>query len=235
MTGKQLVNIYIHSFRFGDNLHLIDEALSCLSDEELVRANRFKVESVRKNFLISHYLLRETLCRDLQTGSSSIRYRYGEHGKPHLDTPGRRNLHFSLSHSGNRILIAICHDYEIGVDIERIQESSKPLQLARYFMTEDEVLQLSELKNLAAQRQFFFTLWTRKEAYVKAIGKGFFHALNKTSMKQLSSGVYVPNSEDHRDYRVIDLDIAGDYKAAVAIQMAGGSPSDTIEVEVFEQ
>ena len=230
-----MVNIYIHSFRFGNNVHLMDQAWSCLSAEELVRADRFKVEPAKHNFLISHYLLRQTLSRYLQTDASTIRYRYGEHGKPHLDTPDERNLQFSLSHSGNRLLVAICHDGEIGVDIERIQEKSNPLQLARHFMSKDEALQLAELKDPVAQREFFFTLWTRKEAYVKALGKGFFHAINKTDMNEISAGIHVPSSEDHRDYRVIDLDIAGDYKAAVAIQMSGDNYSDTIEVKVFEE
>ena len=230
-----MVNIYIHSFRFGDNLHLMDAALSCLSDEELFRADRFKVEHARKSFLISHYLLRQTLSRYLQTDASSIRYRYGEHGKPELDTPDGQNLQFNLSHSGNRLLVAICHDGEIGVDIERIQERTNPLQLARHFMSKDEALQLAELKDPVAQREFFFTLWTRKEAYVKALGKGFFHAINKTDMNELSAGIHVPSSEDHRAYRVIDLEIAGDYKAAAAVHIDGENHSGTIEIKVFEE
>ncbi len=230
-----MANIYIHSFRFGDNLHLVDKASSRLSGEELVRAGRFKVEPARKNFLISHYLLRQTLSRYLQTDASSIRYRYGEHGKPHLAAADERTLQFSLSHSGNRLLVAVCRDGEIGVDIELIQESSNPLQLARHFMTGDEVLQLSGLEDPATQREFFFTLWTRKEAYVKSLGKGLFHPLSETVMTEVSAGVHAPSSEDHRDYRVVDLDIAEGYKAAVAIHMDGDNDSGTIGIKVFEQ
>jgi 4'-phosphopantetheinyl transferase len=193
------------------------------------------VERARQEFLISHYLLRQTLCRYLRTDARSIGYRYGQHGKPHLKTPGRHELNFSLSHSGDRLLIAICDDCEIGVDIEQIQERSNPLQLARHFMSEDEALQLSELNDPVAQRVFFFTLWTRKEAYVKALGKGFFHAINKTDMHEISAGIHVPSSEDHRAYRVIDLEIAGDYKAAVAIRMDGDSPANAIATRVLEQ
>lgn len=230
-----MTDIFIHSFRFGENTHLLTEAPSCLSGEELARADRFKVERARQDFLISHHLLRQTLSRYLQTDACSISYRYGQHGKPHLKTPGRHELNFNLSHSGDRLLIAVCHDGEIGVDIERIQERSDPLQLARHFMSKDEALQLAELKDPVAQREFFFTLWTRKEAYVKALGQGLFHALNKTSMNQISSGVHVPSSGDHRGYRVIDLEIAGDYKAAVAIHMDDDSPSKAIGIQVLEQ
>ena len=230
-----MTDIYIHSFRFGENTHLLAEAPSCLSAEELSRADRFKVERARQDFLISHHLLRQTLCRYLQTDARSIGYRYGQHGKPHLKAAGRRELNFSLSHSGDRLLIAICDNFEIGVDIEQIQERSNPLQLAHHFMSEDEALQLAELNDPVAQREFFFTLWTRKEAFIKALGKGFFHAINKTDMNQISAGIHVPSSAENRDYRVIDLEIAGDYKAAVAILMDGDSPANAIATRVLEK
>ena len=230
-----MVNIYIHSFRFTDNSDLLDEAPACLSDKERTRADRFKVEHARRDFLISHQLLRKTLSGYLDTDTGSIRYRYGEHGKPHLDTPGQQVLHFNLSHSGDRGLIAICRDCEIGVDIELIQERSNPLQLSRHFMSAEETTKLAGLTDPVAQREYFFTLWTRKEAYVKALGKGLLHPLSKTVMNQVSAGVQAPSSAGYGDYRVIDLDIAGDYKAAVAIQMSGDNYSDTIEVEVFEE
>jgi len=227
-----VTDIYIHSFRIGENAHLVAEAPSRLSAEELARANRFKVDSARQDFLISHHLLRQTLSGYLQTDAHSISYRYGQHGKPHLNTPDRHELNFSLSHSGDRLLIAICHDCEIGVDIEWIQERSNPLQLARHFMSRGEALQLAELKDPVAQREFFFTLWTRKEAYVKALGQGFFHAINKTDMNEISTGIHIPSSGDHRAYRIIDLKIAGDYKAAVAIRMDDDSLTSAIEIKM---
>ena len=227
--------IFIHSFRFSKNDYLVAKPPCCLSADELARAARFKVKTARQDFLISHHLLRQTLSRYLQIDARAIDYRYGQHGKPHLKAPGRHELNFSLSHSGDRLLIAICHDCEIGVDIEQIQETSNPLQLARHFMSGDEASQLAELKDPLAQREFFFTLWTRKEAYIKAIGKGFFHAINKTDMNQISAGIHVPSSEDHREYRVLDLEIAGDYKAAVAIRMDGDSPANIIATRVLEQ
>jgi len=225
-------DIYIHSFRFKENVHLVTEAPRCLSVEELARADRFKVERARNDFLISHHLLRQTLSRYLQTDARSIGYRYGQHGKPHLEAPYRQALHFSLSHSGDRLLIAVCHDCPIGVDIERIQERSSPLQLARHFMSNDEAAQLADLKDPLAQREFFFALWTRKEAYVKSLGTGFFHALDKTGMNQISPGVHVPRAEEYRDYRVIDLGIAGDYKAAVAIRIDDDSLCNAIEIKM---
>ena len=122
--------IFIHSFRFSKNAHLLAEPPCCLSAEEQVRAARFKVDTARQDFLVSHYLLRQTLCRYLQIDISSISYRYGEHGKPFLDAPASQHLNFSLSHSGDRLLIAVCRGGQIGVDIERVQERSDPMQLA---------------------------------------------------------------------------------------------------------
>jgi len=210
----------------------VAEAPSILSAEEMARADRFKVEPARQDFLVSHHLLRQTLSSYLQTDARSISYDYGQHGKPHLKTPGRQELNFNLSHSGDRVLIGVCHNCEIGVDIERIQERSNPLQLARHFMSRNEALQLAGLKDPVEQREFFFSLWTRKEAYIKSLGQGFFHALNKTDMDEVSAGIHVPSSEDHRAYRIIDLEIAGDYKAAVAIRIDDDSLSGTIEIKM---
>lgn len=227
-------DIFIHSYRFTENAHLAAAAPSCLAAEELARAERFKVEPARQEFLVSHYLLRRTLSRYLQTDSGSIRYRYGEHGKPHLASPAPHDLHFSLSHSGDRLLIAIRHGGEIGVDIELVNERSKPLQLASHFMSGEEAQQLGRLTDPEAQRALFFSLWTRKEAYIKALGKGLFHPLNKTAMQEVSPGIYVPRSKEHCDYRVIDLDIATDYKAAVAVFMDSGSLTGAIEIKILE-
>ena len=230
-----MTELFIHSLRFSQNPDLVAEAPCCLSAEEQARAARFKVEAARQDFLVSHYLLRQTLCRYLRTDARSISYRYGEHGKPFLGAPASQNLNFNLSHSGDRLLIAVCRGGQIGVDIELVQERSDPLQLASHFMSGDEALQLACLTDPVAQRQLFFTLWTRKEAYIKALGKGFFQPLNRTDMQEIAPGIHLPRSADYRDYRVFDLDIAADYKAAVAVRMGRDSPSNAIRIEVFEQ
>ena len=227
--------IFIHSYRFTENAHLAAAAPSCLAAEELARAERFKVEQARQEFFVSHYLLRRTLSRYLQTDAPSIRYRYGEHGKPHLASPAPHALNFNLSHSGDRLLIAVCHGAETGVDIELVQERSKPLKLASHFMSGEEAQQLARLTDPVTQRALFFSLWTRKEAYLKAMGKGFFHPLSKTGMQEVAPGMYVPMAEEHHDYRVIDLDIAADYKAAVAVRMDSGSLADAIEIKMLEK
>ena len=227
--------IFIHSYRFTENAHLAAAAPSCLAAEELARAERFKVERARQEFLVSHYLLRRTLSHYLQTDSGSIRYRYGEHGKPHLASPAPHDLNFNLSHSGDRLLIAIRHGAEIGVDIELVQKRSKPPQLASHFMSGQEAQQLARLTDPVAQRALFFSLWTRKEAYIKALGKGFFHALNKTDMQEVAPDMYMPSSEENHDYRVIDLHIADDYKAAVAVRMDSGSQTGAAAIKILEK
>lgn len=227
--------IFIHSFRLSEKADLVALAPCFLSAEELARAARFKVETARQKFLVCHFLLKQTLSRYLRTDARSIRYRYGEHGKPFLDAPASQNVNFSLSHSGDRLLIAVRRGAEIGIDIEKVQERSNPIQLANHFMSRDEVQQLVRLTDPAAQRELFFTLWVRKEAFIKALGKGFFHPLNETLMQEFIPGIHLPSSEGYRDYRVIDLGITADYKAAVAARIDDESLADAIGIKVLEE
>lgn len=228
-------DIFIHSFRFTEHAHLIDEAACCLSAEELARAARFKVDSARQDFCVAHCLLRQTLSRYLHTDARSISYRYGEHGKPYLDAPASQSVHFSLSHSGDRLLIAVCRGTEIGVDIELVQERSDPVRLASHCMSRDEAQQLARLTDPVAQRDCFFSLWTRKEAFIKVLGKGFFYPFNQTGMREIAPGVHLAGSQDVPHYRVIDLEIAADYKAAVAAHMDGDSLADAIGIKVLAE
>jgi len=80
-------------------------------------------------------------------------------------------VRFNLAHSADAALIAIAHDREVGVDLERIRHDVESLKLAERFFSPDECERLRHLPDDEANR-LFFTLWTCKEAYLKAIGTG---------------------------------------------------------------
>lgn len=93
--------------------------------------------------------------------SPEPRYCYGEKGKPYFkDSP----LSFSLSHSGELVLCAIA-DHEIGVDVQKVIDLDWEKLAKRFFSP-------MECDSLGTDRELFFRLWCRKEAYGKLTGEG---------------------------------------------------------------
>jgi len=146
-----------------------------LSGEELDRASRFKFSRDRNRFVICRSALRHILAETLGVDPVNLRFVTGPHGKPRL---ANGSVSFNLSHSGARALIALSHDGEIGVDIEEIRSMPDLHEVARRFFSTREAQRLCALQDPDAATRAFFECWTRKEAFIKAIGEGLTHPLD---------------------------------------------------------
>ncbi len=144
--------------------------LATLSPDERARADRFHFERDRVHFITGRGWLRAILARYLETAPAALRFHYGPHGKPRLAGAFSDRLRFNVSHSHGLALYAVAVDRELGVDIERIEPRLEH-GIAERFFSPGEVATLRALPR-HVQREAFFTCWTRKEAYVKARGKG---------------------------------------------------------------
>ena len=92
-----------------------------------------------------------------------------EFGKPSLiDDP---SLHFSLSHTEDRAILAVSKTLIVGADIEHVRVLDH-LDLAKRYFHPNEAAAIESLRHPDEQRQAFFRTWTLKEAIVKALGKG---------------------------------------------------------------
>jgi 4'-phosphopantetheinyl transferase len=140
-----------------------------LSADERERAARFAFAHLRRSFTLARGALRILLGRTLGMAPAAIRFVYGEKGKPGLAEPGR--VRFNMSHSGELALIAIGLDCELGVDIERIRPLPDLQEIAARFFSREEETELMALPE-DLREAAFFRCWTRKEAYIKAIGDG---------------------------------------------------------------
>jgi 4'-phosphopantetheinyl transferase len=139
-----------------------------LSADEMARAARRRTPELRDRFTAGRGLLRALLGRYLRADPRQLVFRYGLHGKPALSDNAIR---FNLSHSHGLSLFAFAADVEVGIDLERIRAEVPHERLARRFFTASES---DALRALPADEQCaaFFRLWTRKEAYIKACGRG---------------------------------------------------------------
>ncbi len=145
------------------------EALSRhLSPDERSRADRFVFAHDRDRFRVGHGRLREILAGYVGVPAGELRFAYGEHGKPRLSLDGPAP-HFNLSHSDDQAALAVSHDVEVGVDIEKVRMVERGL--ARRFFGAAEIAALEALPD-EQWLDGFFRCWTRKEAVLKATGVG---------------------------------------------------------------
>jgi 4'-phosphopantetheinyl transferase len=98
------------------------------------------------------------------------------HGKPRL--AGRTDLGFSISHSGELALIAVARGLRVGADVERIRRRTDVLAIARGSLSARERHAIESLPAGEERRAEFFRCWTRKEAYLKALGVGLAGGLD---------------------------------------------------------
>lgn len=158
---------------------LLPNLSALLSADEANRRARFHFEADRQNFAFARGMLRTLLAAYLNTDPREVPFRYSEHGKPSLaGCDPEKDLQFNLSHTQGAVLLAICRQRAIGVDVERVREDFSPQEIAARFFSPAEQLALMSLPE-ADRRQAFFRCWTRKEAFLKARGNGLSFPLER--------------------------------------------------------
>lgn len=173
-----------------------------LSMDERMRAERLHFDQDRKRFIVGRGILRTILGRYLDVEPSRLRFCYEKNGKPRLaDKFSKVTIFFNMSDSGGVALYAFSQDGEIGVDIEKICDNPEMDRIADQFFTDRESTIYRALPE-TLKKEAFFNCWTRKEAFIKAIGDGFSRPLDEFDVS------FVPGEP------VRLLSIAGDSKAA---------------------
>ena len=150
-----------------------------LSEDELRRAARFHFPLDRDRWIAAHGLLRVILGRYVATAPAALRFELGTYGKPKLID---EVLGFNLSHSGDQALIAVTKQGEVGVDIERLRSDFSPEEMAANVFSPQERADLHSLPS-DIRHHAFLTLWTGKEAYVKARGDGLSFPLSQLTLR----------------------------------------------------
>jgi len=152
-----------------------------LSPDEQERAQRFRSSTHRRRFAAARGILRHILARYLRTSPRDIRLQSGPFGKPLLQDLADQPLHFNVSHSQQLAVFAVSRDFAVGIDLEEDRGSLDYAGLAERICNPEELATFQELPQ-AEQRAAFFRCWTRKEAFVKAIGKGFSFPLRNVKV-----------------------------------------------------
>ncbi len=172
------------------SLSVYQTLFDMLSSDEKVKITSFRLESDKRQRICAELLIRYLICQKIDVKNKDLEIKKTAYGKPYL--PDHPQLCFNLSHTKNALAVAIA-SAPVGVDIEK--ERSIDLQIAKRYFTKQEYDWI-----IADPRQNlhrFYEVWTKKEAYIKCIGKGLaidlksFNVLND-SLEETFKTLYLP-------------------------------------------
>jgi len=149
----------------------LDRMIHVLDSGERTRADRFRVPDARDRFVAAHIMLRIVIGRAVGLPPQRLQIGTRARGKPSLrNMNGSPGQFFNLSHSGDVAVVAVATS-ELGVDVEAHRHVANAERLAKRFFSESEQRWLSR-QSRDKYEAAFFSIWTCKEAYLKAIGVG---------------------------------------------------------------
>ncbi|ESQ48435.1 hypothetical protein EUTSA_v10021266mg [Eutrema salsugineum] len=172
-----------------------------LSPSEKGKVFRMQSDELnKKNVLLARTLVRTTIARYQSNNNTvvvdprSLKFKKNLYGKPEVDLENDTDnpkLQFNISHTDSLIACGVTVNVPVGIDVEDKTRKMKHdvLALAKRFYSPEEVNFLSTIADTEAQRKEFIKLWTLKEAYVKALGKGFSASpFNTFTINQAEAG-----------------------------------------------
>ena len=160
-------NVDTWKINVSSNLVFLDDFQSIMHPDEIAGANRFFHTTDKYRSIVTRGAVRKILGEYLNQSPHSIDFGIEKNKKPLIINAPKTGLHFNISHSGDWILLAVA-DCEVGADIEHINYLFHYQDVTSDYFSANEIGYIK--KNTPVER--FFKLWTRKEALIKATGKG---------------------------------------------------------------
>jgi 4'-phosphopantetheinyl transferase len=229
--------------KFASDDAAVAEFWRVLSVHERERALRFMQKQHQMQFIITHGILRKLIAAYLQVDAAAISFSQNAYGKPGVK-PGVKSLQptteknndlvvdsedliplqFNLSHAKNLAVFAFTLNNPIGIDVEFVKNKIDFIDIARRFFAPREVEAILQMPDTVSQKIAFFNCWTRKEAFIKAIGRGFSFPLNKFSVdvRAIASDEYAKIEIDDPGYNSAQWELfafnpAPNYVGALAV------------------
>lgn len=198
--------IHIWSLRVPDHQPETELYRSYLTAQELDRAAKLIRPGDAEHFILCRGLLRKTLATALNRDPAELSFRCNEQGKPFVEG---ETLEFNLSHSRDRLLIALAPDRPVGVDLEFRRSGINMSAIAERWFTPEE---RASLLTADSPERRFFSIWTQKEAYVKALGTGIFQGLESFNVPAGEGGP-IAGQDGEWFFQTLEIDPA--YAAAL--------------------
>jgi 4'-phosphopantetheinyl transferase len=201
----------------------IHRANAYLSSEERDKAQRFHFSADAERHIIGRALARRLVGHLLEVQPTALHFREDTFGKPQIvDAQNSRGLRFNISHSGDLVLVALTLGREVGVDVEQIDPTVELEEIAAHMFCPGE---RDDLMSLPPDQKLrgFFRCWCRKEAFIKASGKGLAMPLDQFDVALRRAEpvvVAAPRADatEQKQWTVRDLDVGPSHAAAVAAE-----------------
>lgn len=198
-----------------------------LSVEENSRVEAFQFRADRNSYIAAHALLRGRLSEVTGLAARELRFFYDEYGKPALDN-GCGAVAFSLSHTQGMVAVAISNDAAVGVDVEAMSRPvADDVAIAEAHFAPNEVAALRGAPDGAARNELFVRFWTRKEAVLKATGRGLGLPLSAFSVAGDCDRTEIPAMRHEAPYGfALASRRFGDFDIAVAAALGNVIPPE---------
>ncbi|MEV0382591.1 4'-phosphopantetheinyl transferase superfamily protein [Nonomuraea sp. NPDC050643] len=201
-----------------------EELVALLDERELLRRGRLRGAGDRRRFLAAWALARLVLAERWGCAPSDVafdrtcRYCGGDHGKPKLVDPVESEVDVSISHTGDLAVLAVTSRGAVGVDVE---DASARESVGPHLESSLSEFELRDFRARGGGYADFVVRWTRKEAILKAVGKGLaVHPAHvevtgsRTSPRVLALPAVLGRPDS---FSLIDAPLPAPYRAAVAI------------------
>jgi 4'-phosphopantetheinyl transferase len=192
----------------------LSKLTAVLNEQEKQRADTFQQPLLRNRYIAVRAITRHVLANYLSAQPADLQFSLGEHGKPDLISD---SLYFNISHTDHLLLIAVGNLPDIGVDIELIKTRSNMDGMAKRCFAESEFQFWQPLPEPQSQ-ETFYRLWTKKEAFVKAIGRGIALGLNRCEIESQKDGQIISIPEDYGlacDWKITEIPVIANFCAAL--------------------
>lgn len=210
MTYFWTPRVYAADVSCLEDAALFDRFYAGLPSDRQEKITKYRFDRDKRLSLGAGILLKKALS---DAGCKKVpELSYQKDGKPFF--AALPDFHFNLSHSGRWVLCAV-FSQEIGCDVEKL--GSCDPALAKRFFHPQEYEAILACPTQAEKDDLFFRLWTLKESYIKAVGRGLSMGLDSFCIS-ISEDELSLQAQSSKPYTLFSLSVASDYRAACCVQ-----------------
>lgn len=222
-----MTKLYAINISKGIEPKTFAKLLQYVSKEKQERIKKIISNKDALRSLIGDILIRYIICRKFSILNENIVFEVNEYGKPSLKN--FKDFYFNISHAGDWV-VCVVGESDVGVDVELVKDIE--LNIANSFFSTEEYQDLM-LQPEEERVDYFYELWTLKESYIKAVGKGLSMPLNSFYIVKNNNVIKVvsKNNPDNFCFKQYFLD--SKHKLAICVHCILNTPGYTFSPKEF--